>query len=68
MRTAAGVSEQRFDQTDLYASEVEAFAADVFDRMARLPNEIDALQSVAVTLAAVRSLDTGQAVRIESNP
>lgn len=68
VRTAAGVSEQRFDQTDLYASEVEAFAADVFDRMARLPNEIDALQSVAVTLAAVRSLDTGQAVRIESNP
>jgi 1,5-anhydro-D-fructose reductase (1,5-anhydro-D-mannitol-forming) len=66
VRTAAGVSQRSFAPTNLYAREIDAFADDVLDGGVRLPTDSDALRSVIVTLAAVQSLDTGQAVRIEA--
>lgn len=62
--TEAGETHRVFPATDLYGREIEAFVSEVRDGSTHLPSGEDGIRLVKTTLAALRSLDEGQAVAV----
>jgi 1,5-anhydro-D-fructose reductase (1,5-anhydro-D-mannitol-forming) len=60
--TDAGETHRTFPATDLYSREIDVFVSEVRDGSTLLPSGEDGVRLVKTTLAALRSLDEGQAV------
>jgi 1,5-anhydro-D-fructose reductase (1,5-anhydro-D-mannitol-forming) len=62
--TEAGETHRCFPATDLYGREIDAFVGEARDGSTYLPSGEEGVRLVKTTLAALRSLDEGQAVAV----